>query len=153
MTTAMSPRRPQARRNWLQPFSMLQEELGELTSRVLGEANEFWPRGAMVPSLDLTETDSTVEVKMDVPGAKAEEIDIQVTDNFLTVSGTRKEEKEEKGKTYHRVERHQGTFSRTVTLPCAVDEAKVDAQYKNGVLTIKMPKTEAAKASKIKVHA
>ncbi|HEY4308469.1 MAG TPA: Hsp20/alpha crystallin family protein [Pirellulales bacterium] len=153
MTTVLTSRRPQARRNWLQPFAVLQEELGELTSRVLGEANEFWPRGTMVPSLDLTETEGAIEVKMDLPGAKPEEIDIQVTDNFLTVSGSRKEEKEEKGKTCHRVERHQGTFSRTVTLPCCVDEAKVDAQYKNGVLTIKMPKTEVAKACKIKVHA
>ncbi len=152
MTNVLMPRRRESRRNWLQPFSLLQEELGEFTSRVFGEANEFWPRGTMVPSLDLTESDGNVEVKMDLPGAKPEEIDIQVTDNFLTVSGARKEEKEEQGKTYHRVERHQGTFSRTVTLPCCVDEAKVDAQYKNGVLTIKMPKTETAKACKIKVH-
>ncbi len=152
MTTTMTPGRPQVRRNWLQPLSALQEELGELTSRVFGDANEFWPRGMIVPSLDLTETDGTVEVKLDLPGTKPEEIDIQVADNLLTVSGTRKEEKEEKGKTFHRVERHLGTFSRTVALPCCVDEAKVDAQYKDGVLTIKMPKTEAAKVRKIKVR-
>ena len=70
---------------------------------------------------------------------------------MLTVSGERKEEREEKGKTYHRVERRVGSFSRSVTLPCPVREDAVDAQYKNGILTIKLPKTEEAKARKITV--
>ncbi len=109
-------------------------------------------RTMVAPSLDLTESEGAVEVRVDLPGIKPEEIDVKVSDNLLTVSGTRKEEKEEKGKTYHHVERYQGTFSRTVALPCCVDEGKVDAQYKDGVLTVKMPKTEAAKCRKIKVH-
>jgi HSP20 family protein len=136
----------------MQPFANLQEELNDMVTRVFGEGHEVWPRATLVPSLDLTETDGMVEVRMDLPGIKAEEIDIQLADNLLTVSGVRKEEKEEKGKTYHRVERRQGTFSRTVTLPCCVDEGKVDAQYKDGVLWIKMPKSEEAKNRKIKVR-
>lgn len=152
MPATLTTREPRARRRWLEPFTALQDELGELASNFLGEVGEVWPRGTMVPSLDLSETDGTVEVRMDLPGIKPEEIDIQLNENTLTVSGQRKEEKEEKTKTFHRVERRQGSFSRTVVLPCCVDEAKVDAQYKDGVLTIKMPKTEEAKARKIKVR-
>jgi HSP20 family protein len=152
MATTMAPREPQVRRNWLQPFAALQEELGELTSRVFGETGELWPRGVMTASVDVAETAGAVEVRMDLPGVKPDEIDIQMSDNFLTVSGTRKEEKEDKDKTYHRVERRQGTFARTIALPCCVSEDKVDAQYKDGVLKIVMPKTEEAKARKIKVR-
>ena len=105
----------------------------------------------MLPSLDLSETPTTIEVRMDVPGIKAEEIDIQLANGVLTVSGERKEEKEEKGKTFHRVERHYGSFSRSVTLPSTVAEDKVDAQYHDGVLTVTLQKTEEAKSKKIKV--
>jgi HSP20 family protein len=71
----------------------------------------------------------------------------------LTISGQRQEEKEEKGQTFHRIERRSGSFSRSVTLPTAVAEDKVDAQYKDGVLTVTMSKTEEARSRKIKVKA
>ena len=87
----------------------------------------------MVPALDLSETDTAIEVRMDLPGITAKDIDIQVSGNVLTVSGQRKEEKEEKGKTFHRVERRYGSFSRSVTLPCAVEESEVAAEYHDGV--------------------
>jgi len=106
----------------------------------------------MALAVDVCETEAAVEVRMDLPGVKADEIDIQMSDTFLTVTGHRTEEKEEKGKTYHRVERRHGTFARTVALPCCVNEAKVDAQYKDGVLKIMLPKTEEAKSRKIKVR-
>lgn len=154
MNQVIATREPRRRRRWLAPapLAALQEEFGELASTLLADVGEMWPLSRVVPSLDLSETDSAVEVRMDLPGIKPEEIDIHLTDNTLTVSGERKEEKEEKGKTFHRVERRQGSFSRTVTLPCCVDDAKVDAQYKDGVLTIKMPKSEEARARKVKVH-
>lgn len=74
---------------------------------------------------------------MDLPGIKSKDIDIQLNDNYLTISGQRaeeKEEKEERGRTYHRAERHSGSFSRSVTLPCEVGEDKVTAEFKDGVL-------------------
>lgn len=153
MAGTMTTREPR-RRRWLAPapLAALQEEIGELATGLLADVGEMWPLSRMAPSLDLSETDGAIEVRMDLPGAKAEEIDIHLTDNTLTVSGERKEEKEQKGKTYHRVERRHGSFSRTVTLPCCVDDAKVDAQYKDGVLTIIMPKTEEAKSRKVKVR-
>ena len=88
---------------------------------------------------------------MDILGMESKDIDIQVNANILTVSGERKEEHEEKGKTYHRVERRVGAFSRSVALPCPIKEDAVDAQYKNGILTIKLPKTDDAMARKITV--
>jgi HSP20 family protein len=134
------------------PLGSLREELDNLLSR-FGDWEGQWASQLMSPSLDVAESEGAVDVTMDVPGMKAENIDIQVVGNRLTISGERKEEKEEKGngKSYHRIERHMGSFSRTVALPCDVDEAKVDASYQNGVLKIRLPKSEGAKAHKIKV--
>jgi len=148
--TKREPRsiRPLFRRG---PLYGLQEEMQDLFSQVLGEGGETWLSGHIVPSLDLSETDQAVDVRMDVPGMKPDDIDIQVNGNLLTVSGENKEEKEEKGRSFHRIERRCGSFSRSVTLPCAVKEDKIDAKYLDGVLTISMPKSEEAKSRKIKV--
>jgi HSP20 family protein len=119
-------------------------------SGFLPESDDAW-FGAPLPSLDLSETSDAVQVRMDVPGVKPADLDIQINGNVLTITGKREEEKEEKNRTFHRVERSSGSFSRTVTLPCPVDEGKVDAQYKDGILTVAMPKTAEAKARKIQV--
>ncbi len=153
MSTAVAKREPKQVGAWFRrgPLENLREEMQELVTRALGEDHGLWPSERMLPSLDLAETDSAVEVRMDIPGMEAKDIDIQVNGNLLTISGERKEEREEKNKTYHRIERRVGSFSRTVTLPCPVKEENVDAQYKNGILLIKMPKTEEAKSKKITV--
>lgn len=104
-----------------------------------------------LPALDLSETNEAIEVRMNVPGVKPENIDIQVNGSLLTITGKSEEEKEEKGKTYHRIERRQGQFSRSVTLPCSVNEEKVIANCKEGVLSIQLPKTAEAKNRRIKV--
>ena len=136
---------------WRDPFTALRDEMKELRAQLAGDGDEGWFAGAMAPALDMSETDTAIDVRMDLPGITAKEIDIQVNGNMLTVAGERKEEKEEKGKTFHRVERLYGNFSRSVTLPCSVNEDEVAAEYKDGVLTIKLPKAEEAKAHKIKV--
>jgi HSP20 family protein len=125
--------------------------MNQLRAQLVGDGEEGWLSGAAAPALDMSETETAVDVRMDLPGITAKDIDIQVNGNLLTVSGERKEEKEEKGKMFHRVERSYGGFSRTVRLPCAVNESEVAAEYKDGVLTIKLPKTEELKAHKIKV--
>jgi HSP20 family protein len=136
---------------WRDPFTTLREEMNQLRAQLVGDGEEGWLTGATAPALDMSETNTAIDVRMDLPGITAKDIDIQVNGNLLTVSGERKEEKEEKDKTFHRVERSYGSFSRTVTLPCAVNESEVAAEYKDGVLTIKLPKTEESKAHKIKV--
>lgn len=133
-------------------FQTLRDEMEDLFGR-------FFPDGhadgvqVVRPSLDLSETDSAVQVRMDVPGMKAEDINIEVSGSTLRVSGERKDEKEEKGKTWHRVERRYGSFARTVTLPCAVKENQAKAEYADGVLTLSIPKAEEAKTRHIKVEA
>jgi HSP20 family protein len=129
------------------------DEMRDLVSNMFADNGEGWFAGRPIPSLDLSETADSVQVRMDVPGVKAADLDIQINGSLLTISGKREEEKEEKDRMYHRIERTSGSFSRTVTLPCAVDEAKVDAQYRDGILTVAMPKTPEAKAHKIKVKA
>jgi HSP20 family protein len=152
MSTTVAKREPRSVGTWWRrgPLENLREEMQDLVARTFGEEG-VWPLERIFPSLDLAETEAAIEVRMDIPGMEAKDIDIQVNGNLLTISGERKEEKEEKGKTFHRVERRSGSFSRTVTLPAAVKEDAVDAQYKNGILTVKLAKTEEAKARKITV--
>lgn len=132
------------------PLGALREEVDDVVSKFVRNGGSWLP-GIAGPSLDVSETDNEIEVRADLPGLKAEEIDIQVSGSTLTIRGERKEEKEEKGKTFHRVERRVGEFSRSVTLPCDVQESKVDAQYADGVLTIKLPKSPEARTHKVKV--
>lgn len=136
-----------------QPLSVLRQEMDQLLQNFFGDEGEVGARAAMVPRLDVAETDNEVEVTTDLPGFKPEEVHVEVRDNYLTVSGEHVEEKKENGngKKYHRMERRTGTFSRSVWLPCAVDERKVDAQLKQGVLTIRLPKTAEAQTKKIAV--
>ena len=153
MATHLIPRRTNGLSSvWRRdPFAALRDEMNQLRSRVWGDDDESWFSGAIAPSVDLSETDTAVEVRMDLPGVKPKDIDIQVSGNTLTVSGQREEEKEEKGRTFHRVERTSGSFSRSLTLPTAVNEGEVAAEYHDGVLFITLPKNEIAKPHKIKV--
>jgi len=132
------------------PWSLLREEMNDLRSRFFGD-EAGWLAGGNLPSVDLSETENAIEVRMDVPGVKAKDIDIQINGNLLTVSATREEEKEEKGRTYHRVERQTGRYARTITLPSPVIESEVAAEYHDGVLAVTLPKTDESKAHKIKV--
>lgn len=152
MSTAVAKSDAPSARPWFRRgrLESIREEMQDLISRTFGEGDLFAVE-RITPSLDLAETDGALEVRMDIPGMEAKDLDIQVNNNLLTVSGEQKEEREEKGKTYHRLERRLGAFSRSVTLPCSVKEDAVDAQYKNGILVIRLPKTEAAKAKKITV--
>jgi HSP20 family protein len=132
------------------PLASLREDFEDVMERMF-RSDDVWPVGRNLPSLDLSETENAIQAKFDLPGIDPDEIDIQVNRNMLTVSGERKEEEEEKGRTYYRVERRTGGFSRSITLPSEVNEDEVAADFKDGVLTITLPKAEAAKARKIKV--
>ena len=135
------------------PFTALRQEVDDLLNHFSADGPEGWFSGVITPSVDLSETNEALQVKIDVPGLKAEDIDIEVAHNSMRVSGERKEEKEEKGKSFHRVERRSGKFSRTISLPCAVQENKIQAEYHDGVLSVLMPKAEEAKAHRIKIAA
>jgi HSP20 family protein len=107
--------------------------------------------GGWSPALDLYEDKDNFIVTLELPGMKKNEIDISLHDGVLTVSGERKDEREQtEGKTF-RSERYFGKFQRSLTLPTAVDANKVKASYKDGVLSISLPKNEEAKPKQIAV--
>jgi HSP20 family protein len=103
------------------------------------------------PAVDIIETQDALQVKADLPDVKLEDIDVRVEHQTLTLRGKRSFEKDEKVKGYHRIERSYGDFVRSFSVPDTVDTDKVSADYKNGVLTISLPKKEAAKPRQVKV--
>ena len=108
--------------------------------------------GARVPPIDVSEDEAQIVVKVELPGMSDKEIDVTVKDNALIIKGEKKREKEEKGERYHLVERSFGTFSRSIALSADVDHEKVKAKFKNGVLKIVLPKSEAAKPKKVEIN-
>jgi HSP20 family protein len=103
--------------------------------------------------VDFTESETQYEVKVDLPGLKPEEVKVELRNGDLWISGERQEEKEEEGKTYHRIERRYGEFRRVLPLPVEVSEEKIEARVENGVLTVRVPKVEIAKPKTIEVKA
>jgi HSP20 family protein len=135
------------------PLLRLRQEIDALMARFEEtDQNELFPC-SFTPTLDLSETADAFELRMDIPGVQASEIDVQVHGNTVTLSGARGEEKSEEGKTFHRLERHCGTFSRTVTLPSQVKAAEVTATYASGVLTVSLPKCDQEHPRRIEVKA
>jgi HSP20 family protein len=108
-------------------------------------------QGRYAPAMDVRETDEAYIVEADVPGMKKDDVHIEVADNVLTIKGERKDEKEEKDKNYHRVERLFGSFARSVALPAGIDAGKVSAKFDNGVLTVTLPKPEERKPRRVEV--
>ncbi len=104
-----------------------------------------------VPAVDIRETTSGFVAVADLPGLTREDIEVAIEDNVLSISGSRKLEKESENDTYHRIERAHGSFHRAFTLPRGVDTSKVVATFKDGILTLTLPKVEEVKARKIAV--
>ena len=104
------------------------------------------------PPVDIFENGDNLVLKAELPGVNPDEVEIRVEDNTLYLKGERKFEKEVKEQNYHRVERTYGTFTRSFSLPNSVDADKVTANYKDGVLTLTMPKKEEAKPKTIKIN-
>jgi HSP20 family protein len=116
-----------------------------------GEKKEAITVAEWTPLVDISEDDKEYVIKAEVPEMKKEDIKINVHEDVLTITGERKYEKEEKGKKYHRVERSYGSFLRSFSLPEDADGTKVIAEYKDGVLKVRLPKSEKAKPKSIEV--
>lgn len=112
---------------------------------------ESWSLTTWSPSCDIYETDNEIIVKAELPDVKRENIKVSVENNVLTIRGERKFEEETKKENYHRVERSYGEFLRTFTLPSFVDPNKINAEYKDGVLCVKITKREEAKPKQVEV--
>ena len=121
-------------------------------TRLFGEDGDQMIVNALSPKLDISETDNDVSVQLDLPGMKPEELDVQVQNNVLTVRGERFETTESNFRKYHRIERQIGMFSRSINLPCIVDDEKVKASYKNGVLSVSIPKCQEAREKRVSVE-
>ena len=134
------------------PFAHFPAPQGGLTN-LLDQffGDEQWMPAGFVPQTDLVETENAFEVSVDLPGLKPEDVQVELHEGALWISGKREEEKEEKGKSYHRVERRHGEFRRVLPLPATIDEEHVEAKFDDGVLKVTVPKVMEAKAKKIEV--
>ena len=129
-------------------LTTLRDEMGRLFSRTFGEGAAAW-----TPALDVIDSKEAILLKLDLPGMRPEDVDIEVHEGVLTVKGERRfEEKVEEGQ-YHRLERSYGHFQRSLTLPKAVKADDITAAFENGVLEVRVPKADEVKPRRITVGA
>ena len=141
------------------PFREL-EDMSERLNRAFGRSGltraELHSKDAMTvfdwsPTVDIVETPEEFQIKAELPEVKKEDVKVTVENGVLTLQGERKQEKEEKGKKFHRIERSYGSFLRTFTVPLDTDETKVAADFKDGILKVHLPKTEKPRPKAIEV--
>lgn len=137
-----------------EPFrgiSTLQDQVNRLFDNTfLGRSESSLASWA--PAVDVHETENELVVTADLPGMNEKDLDVHVENNMLTISGERKTESNVKDDNYLRVERSYGSFSRSFSLPNTVNPEAIAAEYKNGVLTVKLPKRAEAKSRQVKVN-
>jgi HSP20 family protein len=139
------------------PFRELEdmsERLNRMFSRSVATAKngkEALTVADWIPTVDISETDGEYVIKAELPEVKKEDVKVTLEDGVLTLTGERRQEKEEKNTKYHRVERSYGSFVRSFSLPDLVDETKVKAEYKDGMLNLHLPKSEKTKPRAIEV--
>jgi HSP20 family protein len=135
-------------------MSSLQERMNRLmsdyrTRSPFGE--EEMAQGAWIPAVDIYETKEAIILNVELPGVTKEDISLEVKDSTLTIKGEKKLEKDVKEENFHRMERTYGSFTRAFTLPTTVQQDKVKAKFRDGILEIMLPKAEEAKPKHIKV--
>jgi HSP20 family protein len=138
-----------------EPFREMERSFNRL-ERLFGRIPGNGEREAMTitewsPCVDISEDDKEFLVKAELPEVKKEDVKVTVEENVLTIRGERKAEKEEKGKKYHRIEGSYGSFERSFTLPETADASKISSQFKDGVLTVHLPKNPNAKPKAIEI--
>jgi len=136
-------------------MSLLQNQMNRLFETALhgwpGESNGTTGTTSWIPAADIYESDSELVVNLDLPGVDPKMVDLRVENNVLTIRGERQFEEKQNKENYHRVERSYGAFARSFTLSTSVDPEKIRANYKAGVLSITLPKAEAAKPKRIQI--
>lgn len=135
-------------------MDVFKREIDRLFDRVF---EPRWPElevaGEWAPKVDVAETKDTIVVSAELPGMEQKDIGVDLEGEMLTIKGEKQQEKEEKGEKFHRMERSWGAFRRTFRLPSAVEGGKVAATFKNGLLTVTLPKAPGAKGTTIPVKA
>ena len=132
----------------------LQDEMNRLFSGTFsrGSQDEVL-RGAWSPSVDIFENKNEIVLEAELPGMSAEDVNISIENNVLTLHGERKFEKKDEGDNFHRVERSYGSFTRSFTLPPTVSSENANAEFNNGVLRLTLAKREEAKPRRIEINA
>ena len=134
-------------------FSHRMERLfDEMLGRGLWRTSEERPlRGSWVPAINILEREDAVVITADLPGLKAEDVEVTVDEGALSIRGERKLEEAAEGETFHRVERLYGSFERTFTLPNSIDVDKIEASFSNGEMVLTLPKREESKPRSVKI--
>lgn len=138
------------------PFAELQSVFGPLMSRATGLSPRLSHNGDLTfewsPSSDISETDKEYVIRAQLPGVRKEDIKVNLQEGMISIEGERRQEKEEKGEKYHRVESVYGSFARSFSLPDNIKADAVRSDYKDGVLTVHIPKVEKEKPKTIAVQ-
>jgi HSP20 family protein len=133
-------------------MDVLRNEVERVFDRLLEPRwNEFEAAAEWAPKVDVSETKDAIVVKAEIPGVEQKDINVSLQDQVLTIMGEKRQQKEEKDEKYHRVERSWGTFMRAFRMPTAVSGDKVSATFKDGTLTVTLPKAPEAKGTTIPV--
>ncbi len=127
----------------------VRREFDRLIDNFFGDESER--NIVFTPSIDMYETDKDIVIKAELPGVEKDNIELVVKDNFVHIRAERKEEKENKTEKYHRIERFYGSMERVIPLPVDVKAEETKAEYKNGILEIRIPKEKTSKETKIKI--
>ncbi len=134
-------------------FEDARKEMEGVFNRFFGPVDEVDRdlKQAWSPRVDVSETDNAITVLADLPGVDPKEVEVTLTDGVMTIKGEKKEEREEKGKNFHKTERFVGSFYRQIVLPAGTDEEKVTAASTNGTITITIPKKPSAQPKKVTI--
>jgi HSP20 family protein len=140
----------------LSPFSEMERMMEDFMKRPFSMFPMMWPWGGKVgeglsPAIDVFEEDNTVVVKTELPGMKKEDINVELSDGILKITGEKKHEEKVEKKNYYRSERSSGYFERRISLPAEAQIDKAKASFKDGLLEIKVPKSEEAKKKQRKI--
>jgi len=138
-----------ARRDW-SPFDTLQREIDRLFAE-FGRYPPIFRTPELTPTIDVTETDKEIEITAELPGLEEKDVEVNVANNVLTIRGEKKAEKEDKGRSYHVVERSYGAFARTFELPGGIDAGAIKAAMAKGVLKVTVPKPAPAVTKKVEI--
>ncbi|GJL79727.1 MAG: molecular chaperone Hsp20 [Nitrospinaceae bacterium] len=140
------------------PFANMEREMNRMfrnfSRNFFDEASfgtDLMAPTAPMPKVDVTETDGEVQVVAELPGLDEKDVDVSLSENVLTLKGEKKHEKEEKQKNFYRMERTFGKFQRRIALPAEIESDKVEASFKKGILTVKLPKSEKAQKEAKKI--
>jgi len=141
----------------LSPFSEMERMMADFMRRPFSMFPAMWPRmevieEEMIPAVDIYEENDSVIAKVELPGMKKEDISVEISNGILKIAGEKKREEKVEKKNYYRIERSSGAFERRISLPVETQDDKAKATFKDGVLQIKIPKSEEAKKKERKIN-